>query len=341
MGQGVESEAVVDLNGLMGMLNVGDGKARSNGFEEGGANSTSRQRKGSSARSEEYREKGNSLFKLGAYEGAVDYYTRAINADPQNEKALGNRCAAYTMMGSYREALNDAAYGIQLKPGWAKLQSRKAVAHFYLKEYDESVAAYKAALSLDPGNQEYQSGLEQAKKLGGSAENLRKREREARERQRREEAAARLGERLAPKSSKARTIEDQLRLRAEKDKARMERYERDLVSYKQTRRECAERWRESTGKTGNEMPEEDRGRSVRVDIFGYLRGKCAESDCTGWHRDVDAIHNAWGNMDAIKCSVCGRSNADHENCGQYPLNEPIKPNGGPGELKIPGIHKAR
>ena len=69
--------------------------------------------------------------------------------------------------------------------------------------------------------------------------------------------------------------------------------------------------------------------------------QCAESGCDGWHRDVDAVANAWGNMEALRCSKCGRENTEHEDCGQYPLNEPIKPNGGPGELKIPGIHKAR
>ena len=59
---------------------------------------------------------GNDLFKLGAYEDAIDFYTRAINADPQNEKAFGNRCAANTMMKHFKQAVIDAEYGIRLNP---------------------------------------------------------------------------------------------------------------------------------------------------------------------------------------------------------------------------------
>ena len=49
------------------------------------------------------------------------------------------------------------------------------MAHFYRKEYDESVVSYERALGLDAGNAEYARGLEQARKLGGSAEALRRR----------------------------------------------------------------------------------------------------------------------------------------------------------------------
>ncbi len=117
-----------------------------------------------------------------------------------------------------------------------------------------------------------------------------------------------------------------------------------VARYKLARREAVTKWRASTGESG--WPEEDRGRSVRVDIFGNLRGKCLVDDtgCNKWHRDVDSVHNAWGNMEAIECSRCGHGIDKHENCGQYPLNEPLKPrNVGSRyeeELKIPGIHKA-
>ena len=46
----------------------------------------------------------------------MDYYTRSINADPRNEKAIGNRCAVNTVMKRFREALSDAEYGIGLNP---------------------------------------------------------------------------------------------------------------------------------------------------------------------------------------------------------------------------------
>ena len=94
-----------------------------------------------------------------------------------------------------------------------------------------------------------------------------------------------------------------------------------------------------------EKPEEDRGRSIRVDIFGNLRGRCEASGCSAWERDVDAVANAWGNMEAIHCSGCGYPNSEHENCGQYPMAEPQAPRWGPGAggamEDIPGIHRAK
>ncbi|WZN61231.1 HSP70-HSP90 organizing protein [Chloropicon roscoffensis] len=323
-------EEALDLQGLMGMLSMGGKACEAQSPAGYAAESHPHQptrRKGGRERSEEYRGKGNELYKLGAFEGAVDYYTRAINADPRNEKAYGNRCAANTALKRFAEALNDADYGISINPEWAKLHSRKAVAHFYRKEYDESVVSYERALGLDARNAEYARGLEQARKLGGSAEALR----------RRKEAQRRVGT-----AAKARTPPHDSRV--ERDRRDLERYERELAGYHKQRRECAERWRASCGIAGGkDWPQEDRGRSVHVDIFGNLRGKCAESGCDGWHRDVDAVANAWGNMEALRCSKCGRENTEHEDCGQYPLNEPIKPacsGGARQELDIQGIHKA-
>lgn len=112
-------EEALDLQGLMGMLRMG-GKASEAQSPAGyAAESHPHQptrRKGGRERSEEYRAKGNELYKLGAFEGAVDYYTRAINADPRNEKAYGNRCAANTALKRFAEALNDADYGISINP---------------------------------------------------------------------------------------------------------------------------------------------------------------------------------------------------------------------------------
>jgi tetratricopeptide (TPR) repeat protein len=243
------------------------------------------------------------------------------------------------MMKRFREALNDADYGIRLNPRWAKLHSRKAVAHFYLKEYDDSVQAYLKALEFDGGkNVEYQKGLDQARKLGGSLENLqRKKKEEESERREREREANQCKVSAATQQSAQKE-----KVKAERDRAMLERYERECLEYRQARRECLDKWRRSTG-LSEKKPEEDRGRSVRVDIFGTLRGRCLNQscDCTAWHRDVDAVHNAWGNMEAIQCSRCGYSNADHEDCGQYPMTEPLKPQGlRVEEVKIPGIHKA-
>ena len=230
---------------------------------------------------------------------------------------------------------------------WAKLHSRKAVAHFYLKEYDDSVQAYAKALEHDTENVDYRKGLEQAKKRGGSVENLRRKKKEEEERERREREAKAIERRRMQggQPSHLHKVEAERKAKErdrDRDRELTERYESECLQYKQARRECLDKWRRSTGLV-EEKPEEDRGRSVRVDIFGTLRGRCLKQDCDckAWHRDVDAVHNAWGNMEAIQCSRCGYSNAEHEDCGQYPMSAPAKPRGmRVEEVKIPGIHKA-
>ena len=227
---------------------------------------------------------------------------------------------------------------------WAKLYSRKAVAHFYLKEFDESVTAYEHAVRLDPGQSDYAAGLARARAECQSIDHVKRKEAERRRLAR--FAAPPGGSQRGPgggatQAERARQAEAQQR---EARACVQARYERDLASYRQTRREAVAAWRLSTGLEG-EKPEEDRGRSIRVDIFGNLRGRCEASGCSAWERDVDAVANAWGNMEAIHCSGCGYPNSEHENCGQYPMAEPQAPRWGPGAggamEDIPGIHRAK
>jgi hypothetical protein len=39
-------------------------------------------------------------------------------------------------------------------------------------------------------------------------------------------------------------------------------------------------------RTELERPEEDKAGSIRVDVFGHLRGACRKTDCAMWRRDV-------------------------------------------------------
>ena len=192
-------------------------------------------------------------------------------------------------------------------------------------------------MELEPGNAEYAEALTQAKAKGGSVENLR-RKAEA-ERKKREQGAAR--------SHSAGISDDngavRRNLAAIKAAKMQEMYKKDMLNYQRVRRDSVSKWRESTGRSG-EKPEEDRGRSVNVDLFGFLRGRCTKCECTAWDRDVDKVQNAWGNMEAIQCSLCGHSNQDHESCGQFPMTEPVKPKAGGWqgeEQDIPGIHRAK
>ncbi|KAK3280851.1 hypothetical protein CYMTET_11335 [Cymbomonas tetramitiformis] len=109
------------------------------------------------------RERGNAAFKAADYARAVRHYTSAlqeVRRGSEDEAAvMSNRSAAYAKLKQGREALVDANRAVALRPEWGKAYSRKAVAHYLLKEFEEARAAYCTGLSHDPDNAELTEGL--------------------------------------------------------------------------------------------------------------------------------------------------------------------------------------
>ena len=72
---------------------------------------------------------GITLDNMGAYEAAIENYTRAIKLDPNYEKALYNRGMSYIQTENYQAAINDFTEVINLDSefsGRAKLQIKWA-----------------------------------------------------------------------------------------------------------------------------------------------------------------------------------------------------------------------
>jgi stress-induced-phosphoprotein 1 len=57
---------------------------------------------------EEYREKGNELFKEGNYPGAIKEYTEGLKRDPNSKAIYANRSQAYIKLAEFPSALKDA-----------------------------------------------------------------------------------------------------------------------------------------------------------------------------------------------------------------------------------------
>ena len=83
----------------------------------GAAPAAGTRRAGARERGEAHRERGNAAFRARDFEGALDWYTRAINANQADPKAVCNRCAAHTALGRYREAVADAEFGLETAGG--------------------------------------------------------------------------------------------------------------------------------------------------------------------------------------------------------------------------------
>ncbi|GMH38183.1 hypothetical protein BSKO_06067 [Bryopsis sp. KO-2023] len=107
----------------------------------------------------ELKDKGNAAFSSGDYEGAIKFFSEAIEIDPTNHVFFSNRSAAQASLKNYDAALEDAKKVVEIKSDWPKGYSRLGAAHFGLGQLEEAKEQYKKGLELDPNNSLLQQGL--------------------------------------------------------------------------------------------------------------------------------------------------------------------------------------
>lgn len=108
---------------------------------------------------EQHKAKGNDAFKAKKYQEAIDWYSKAIEVDPNCEAAAAlysNRAASHAGLGNHAEAVKDADQCIRVKPAWLKGHYRKGVSLELLNRLDESLKAFEDALRTEPNNEEVQ-----------------------------------------------------------------------------------------------------------------------------------------------------------------------------------------
>ena len=109
----------------------------------------------------EWKDKGNKEFSAGNFEQAIKCFSEAISIDPNDHVFYSNRSACYASLKEYSKALEDANKCIALKPDWVRGYTRKALAEFYLEDYEAAVKTYENGLKIEPNNQGLKDGLEQ------------------------------------------------------------------------------------------------------------------------------------------------------------------------------------
>lgn len=80
----------------------------------------------------EFKNLGNEAFKNKKYEEAIQYFTQAIECNPNDHVFFSNRSGSYLNAGKYTNALEDAEACVKLNPVWARGYQRKGTALFYL-----------------------------------------------------------------------------------------------------------------------------------------------------------------------------------------------------------------
>jgi len=102
-----------------------------------------------------WNELGNTYFKVGAYNEAIDAYAKAIELNPKFGWAYSNLALAYTRSGRLLEAIPHYQKSIELlqdKVDKAISLNRLGDAYRQLNEYDNAAAAYEAADRLGPNS---------------------------------------------------------------------------------------------------------------------------------------------------------------------------------------------
>jgi tetratricopeptide (TPR) repeat protein len=84
----------------------------------------------------EFKAKGNDAFKAQQWEQAIQYFTQAIECNPNDHVFWSNRSGSYCNTSQYEKALEDAQKCITINPSFARGHQRKGTALFYLGQVD-------------------------------------------------------------------------------------------------------------------------------------------------------------------------------------------------------------
>jgi tetratricopeptide (TPR) repeat protein len=133
---------------------------------------------------EEFVEIGDQWYSVGAFDRAIDFYTRALERDPKYVPALQSRAAAHTQngnllnasrdytdalaldpkdpttwynrawvrdtLGFYEQALEDLNEALRLKPDFVSALVLRAYVYVEQRELDKALADLNDAMRLDP-----------------------------------------------------------------------------------------------------------------------------------------------------------------------------------------------
>ncbi|KAL2181954.1 uncharacterized protein P884DRAFT_190934 [Thermothelomyces heterothallicus CBS 202.75] len=103
---------------------------------------------------ERMKEDGNTQYKAGRWQAALDLYTSALEVDPTNKgtnsKILQNRALCRIKLKQYEDAIADCERAISLDPQYIKARKTKANALGLAEKWEAAVREWKAIQELDP-----------------------------------------------------------------------------------------------------------------------------------------------------------------------------------------------
>jgi dyslexia susceptibility 1 candidate gene 1 protein len=119
------------------------------------------------------RDKGNSFFKAGNYQAAVNAYTHAIRLDCKMPALYSNRAACHLKMNNLFKCIEDCSKALELltppvpqnAASRARVHVRRGTALCQLELYAEGLQDYEAALKLEPDNDEVRTDAQKIRDI--------------------------------------------------------------------------------------------------------------------------------------------------------------------------------
>ncbi|KAI7839144.1 hypothetical protein COHA_007147 [Chlorella ohadii] len=131
------------------------------------------------------KERGNELFKAGKHKEAVEAYTAALEAGPEDAALYSNRAAARIKLGDAAAALEDAEAAVRLRPDWDKGHYRRGCALEMQGQLEQALRAFDSALKLSPDSRDVSDRVRNLKRRLGQ------RQRESQQAQQAQQASGR------------------------------------------------------------------------------------------------------------------------------------------------------
>lgn len=91
---------------------------------------------------------GNYAFNKKQSEKALEFYSKAIECNPNDAIYYSNRAAVYGQLGENEKVVEDATKALDIRPDYVKCFSRRGVAYEKLQNYSEAVMDFTAACIL-------------------------------------------------------------------------------------------------------------------------------------------------------------------------------------------------
>jgi stress-induced-phosphoprotein 1 len=95
------------------------------------------------------KDQGNDSFKRGDNKEAIDFYSKAIEIDPDNHVFYSNRSAAYMKVDYISKALHDGLKCVDLAPKWSKGYNRLGVAQQGLRRFIQAIDTFKKGVTIN------------------------------------------------------------------------------------------------------------------------------------------------------------------------------------------------